>query len=135
MALAACSAETTAPGAGAGLPFGEGTTGGGSGTGTITSPVVGEWERFQAIVVDGDIVTTTIHWVFDADGSCARSITTFSANEGIPRTQLRSCTWRPGTAEITIRLGTDPENTFPLEFPGFDPDRMLLDGLEYRRIG
>ena len=39
-----------------------------------------------------------------------------------------------GPAEITLRLGTDAEATFPLEFGGFDPNRLILDGLEYQRV-
>lgn len=134
--LAACNAEPTAPEPDGGLPFGEGASGTGSGNGPENSSgtIVGEWERFEAVAFDGDFVTTTIHWLFDADGTCVRVITSISAVEGIPRTQIRECTWRIGPAEITLRLGTDPETTFSLEFGAFDPNRLILDGLEYQRV-
>jgi hypothetical protein len=134
---AACDSHPSAPDLGGPLPFGEGATGtdsDGNGPGTSSGTIVGEWERFEAVALDGDIVTTTIHWLFDADGTCVRVITSMSANEGIPRSQIRECTWRLGPAEITLRLGTDAEATFPLEFGGFDPDRLILDGLEYQRV-
>lgn len=131
----ACDSRSTDPDLDGPLPFGEGATGtGGNGPGSTSGTIVGEWERFEAVALDGDIVTTTIHWLFDADGTCVRVITSMSANEGIPRSQIRECTWRLGPAEITLRLGTDAEATFPLEFGGFDPDRLILDGLEYQRV-
>lgn len=134
---AACDSEPTSPGLEGTLPFGEGAAGngsGGNGPEGSSGTIVGEWERFEAVAFDGDIVTTTIHWLFDADGTCVRVITSMSANEGIPRTRIRECTWRLGPAEITLRLGTDAEATFPLEFGGFDPNRLILDGLEYQRV-
>ena len=137
LVLAACDAEPTAPRDDGALPFGEGasgTGGGGNGPETSSGTIVGEWERFEAVAFDGDIVTTTINWLFDADGTCVRVITTISAIEGIPRTQIRECTWRIGPAEITLRLGTDAEATFSLAFGGFDPNRLILDGLEYQRV-
>lgn len=135
--LAACTSDSTAPDLGGVLPFGEGASGGGSGgndPGNASGTIVGEWERFEVVAFDGDFVTTAIHWLFDADGTCVRVITSTSANEGIPRTEVRECTWRVGPAEITLAIGTDPESTFPLEFGGFDPDRIILDGLEYQRV-
>jgi len=135
--LAACASDATAPEGGV-LPFGEassGTTvGDGGAPGSSSGTIVGEWERLEIVAFDGDIVTTSIHWLFDADGSCVRVITTTSAVEGIPRTEIRECTWRIGPAEITLRLGTDAEATFPLAFGGFDPNRLVLDGLEYQRV-
>ncbi len=134
---AACDSQPTAPELEGTLPFGEGAAGNGSGGNGPEGPsgtIVGEWERFEAVAFDGDIVTTTIHWLFDADGTCVRVITSMSANEGIPRSRIRECTWRLGPAEITLRLGTDDEATFSLGFGGFDPDRLILDGLEYQRL-
>lgn len=134
---AACDSEPSAPDLEGTLPFGEGAAGtgsGGNGPASSSGTVVGEWERFEAVAVDGDIITTTIHWLFDADGTCVRVITSMSANEGIPRSQIRECTWRLGPAEITLQLGTDAEATFRLEFGGFDPNRLILDGLEYQRV-
>lgn len=133
----ACDSAPTSPDLEGTLPFGEGAAGngsGGNGPEGSSGTLVGEWERFEAVALDGDIVTTTIHWLFDADGTCVRVITTMSANEGIPRTGIRECTWRLGPAEITLRLGTDAEATYPLEFGGFDPNRLILDGLEYQRV-
>jgi hypothetical protein len=135
--LSACTSDATAPEDGV-LPFGEassGTNGGsGDGPGTSSGTIVGEWERLEVVAFDGDFITTSIHWLFDADGSCVRVITTTSAVEGIPRTEIRECTWRIGPAEITLRLGTDAEATFSLAFGGFDPNRLVLDGLEYQRV-
>lgn len=133
LVLAACSAEPTTPGEGTNLPFGPAQSGGNGAPGSLTT-LIGEWERFEIDPLEGDIVTTTVHWLFNANGSCIRAITTFSANEGFPRTQLSECTWNLGPATITLRFTGDEQATFALSFPGFDPDRMLLDGFEYHRV-
>ena len=106
----------------------------GGGTATDPETLVGEWQRFDVVEFDQDLVTTTIHWQFDADGFCRRTITTFSAVEGFPRTTAVDCQYTIGPLEITITFSTGDTGTFPLSFPGFDPDRMLLDGFEYRRV-
>jgi len=106
----------------------------GGGTSTNSETLVGEWQRFDAVEFEQDLVTTTVHWRFDPDGFCRRTITTFSAVEGFPRTTVRDCQYEIGPLEITITFSTGDTGTFPLSFPGFDPDRMLLDGFEYRRV-
>ena len=139
--MSGCTAEPTAPSDHGNIPFGEGTSGGaGAGNddgngGAPATPLVGEWERFEVALTPGDVITTTIHWRFGADASCTRVITTHSANEGFARTEVRHCTWSIGPASLTIRYSEGDEGTFDLAFPGFDANRLLLDGLEYQRIG
>lgn len=112
--------------------FGQGTSGGERGA---DAALVGSWERFDIAQFDIDIVTTTTRWQFAEDGSCRRLISTMSANEGFPRTTERDCTWLIGPREITIEFVDGGGGTFELSFPGFASDRMLLDGLEYGRVG
>ncbi len=107
---------------------------GGGGSADAGATLVGEWQRFDIAEFEEDIVTTTIHWRFEPDGFCRRSITTFSANEGFPRTTRTDCRYDVGPLEITITFSNGDTGTFALSFPGFDPDRMLLDGFEYRRV-
>lgn len=137
LALAACdSPEPTAPEIIATPDFPSGSTGGGgSGTSPDDVTLPGEWERFDVFQTDVDVVTTTTRWRFAADGTCRRTITSFSVVEGFPRTSVRDCTWTTGVLDVTITFaGADPA-TFDLAFAGFDPDRLVLDGFEYRRIG
>ncbi len=121
------------PGPGVVIDAPDGIIGGG-GTSDAGSTLVGEWQRFDVAEFETDLVTTTIHWRFDAGGFCRRTITTFSAAEGFPRIAQRDCAYDIGPLEITITFSTGDSGVFPLSFPGFDPDRMLLDGLEYRRV-
>jgi hypothetical protein len=133
--LAACSAETTSPttdGPPHGFP--SGTSGGGQVN--TSSAVVGTWRRFDVLSADSsaDIISQTTEWEFDSAGGCQRTITTFDAVEGFPRATSRDCTWETGVQEITLRWNDGEVNTFSLTFAAFDPDRMVLDGLEYQRI-
>ena len=132
----ACDAPApAAPDAGPGIVADapEGIIGGG-GTAEAGSAIVGEWQRFEIAEFEQDLITTTIRWRFEPGGFCRRTITTFSAVEGFPRTTQRDCGYDVGPLEITITFDTGDASVFPLSFPGFDPDRMLLDGLEYRRV-
>ena len=134
LAAAACDApQATAPEIIATPDFPAGSSGGGGSADNVTLP--GEWERFDVFQTDVDVVTTTTRWRFAADGSCRRTITTFSLIEGFPRSTARDCTWTTGSLEVTITFLGAEAATFDLSFAGFDPDRLILDGFEYRRVG
>jgi len=137
LATAACdSPEPTAPEIVATPDFPSGSTGGGgSGTSPDDVTLPGEWERFDVFQTDVDVVTTTTRWRFAADGTCRRTITTFSLVEGFPRSSARDCTWTTGVLDITITFLGAESATFDLAFAGFDPNRLILDGFEYRRVG
>ena len=138
LALAACDAPgPAAPRTDGSIEFPAGTAAddgsdGSDGGGSTT--LVGLWQRFEVVEFETDIVTTTIRWEFEGLGTCRRTIVTFSAVEGFPRTTARDCSWDIGPLEVTITFADGESGTFSLDFPGFDPDRMLLDGAEYRRV-
>lgn len=135
LGIAGCDAPSpTAPQQDGTIDFPSGISGGGNGQTTEVDALVGLWERFDAAVFETDVVTITTRWAFEGGGSCRRTITTFSAAEGFPRTTARDCTYDIGPLEITITFSDGEQGTFSLSFPGFDPDRMLLDGAEYRRV-
>ena len=135
LALPACDApELAAPQNDGSIEFPSGIAGGGNGESADVETLVGLWERFDAAVFETDVVTITTRWAFEGRGTCRRTIITFSAAEGFPRTTARDCTWDIGPLEITITFADGERSTFSLSFPGFDPDRMLLDGAEYRRV-
>lgn len=131
----ACSApEATAPETGgAGADFPAGTSGDGS-TVSDAETIVGGWERLEVIQFETDVVSTVTRWRFRGDGTCGLDITTLSLAEGIPRTSVRTCVYAVGPLQATITFSGSESATFDLSFPGFDPDRMLLDGFEYRRV-
>jgi hypothetical protein len=137
MLLAACTDPVaTAPSGSRPAPigFGPGVSGGSSVN--AAEALIGSWQRFDVFTADssGDIVTQTTTWLFDPSGTCQRTITTFSAVEGIPRGTTRDCTWTLGLQSITLAFSDGSSNTFTLTFAAFDPDRLVLDGLEYRRL-
>lgn len=134
--LGACSAETMTPTTdGPPIDFPTGVSGGGQVN--TASAVVGNWRRFDVLSADdsADVISQTTEWAFDSAGACQRTITTFDAVEGFPRSTRRDCTWETGVQEITLHWSDGEVNTFSLTFAAFDPDRMVLDGLEYQRIG
>lgn len=132
-ALACSAPDATAPGRDTGSnPFGPGISGG-NGT-TAESALLGEWERFDVFDAGDDIVTQTTQWRFAADGLCRRTLSTFSAAEGIVRTETRDCTYAVANGAILLTLSGSATQSFSLSFAGFDPNRLVLDGLEYHRL-
>lgn len=135
MLLGGCTAEPAAPTTdGPPIDFPSGVSGGGQVN--TSSAVVGSWRRFDVLSSDdsADIISQTTEWEFDSQGGCQRTITTFDAAEGFPRATSRDCTWETGVQDITLHWSDAEVNTFSLTFAAFDPDRMVLDGLEYQRI-
>ena len=132
--LAACAApDATGPALQPGADlFPPGSSGGSATSGDAA--LLGRWERFDVLDAGDDIVSQTTAWEFLEDGRCRRTLETFSANEGVAREEVRDCTWSTGVASITITLSGGAPATFDLSFAGFDPDRLVLDGLEYRRV-
>lgn len=135
--VAACSApEATSPVSDAPpIGFPGGAQGGGGGGQTVAT-LAGHWQRFDVLTDDSssDVVTQTTEWVFDSAGFCQRSITTESAVEGFPRQNRRGCSYAISAQTITITWDDGTVNEFSLSFAGFDPDRLVLDGLGYDRV-
>jgi len=118
-------------------PFGlGGDTDRPSGRSSSPSPVVGTWNVVLVISVDSDLQQWTTTWRFGSDRTCDFTRVTLSLVEGISRTVERSCTYvdRGGTLEVSYTDGTAP-STLPYEIPAFSTDRLILEGVEYERIG
>ena len=121
-------------------PSGLGTdrpgSGFGSGTGSSgsASAVVGTWRAMVVVQVPGDLQTWTTTWRFDAAGTCRETRVTESLAEGFPRTTDLACTWTSTDTAITVTFA-DGGGTLVMQFSfaGLSPDRLLLDGFEYRR--
>jgi hypothetical protein len=98
---------------------------------------VGQWETILLVDVPGDSQTWTTTWLFQADQTCRFTRSILSIVEGLPRVTLRPCTWRTANATVLVSY-TEPAGTssvLPYDFVAFDPDRLLLEGIEYRRVG
>jgi hypothetical protein len=135
LALTGCSDALPTTPTPATRPIGQtGLSGGGGGAdpGTSTS-LVGEWEVLLAFSLPDDIITTRTNWRFDDDGGCSRTVTTLSAAEGIPLTNVRECTFTIGPAELVVSYAGGEVARFDLSLLAL-PDTILLDGLAYQRV-
>ena len=74
-------------------------------------------------------------WHFAGDGTCDRTTTTLLVSEGIPRTTTIDCTFAPAVGGITVTFTDSAPATFSVSFAAFSPDRLVLDGIEYTRVG
>lgn len=124
-------------GDGGGLGSGGGGAGGG-GTGgnpSIPSTLVGRWENTLILEFVGDIQTVTTTWAFESTGRCAKNVRSFSVVEGFPRTTLRLCAFQVAGDRISITFDdTGGTVAFRFSFPGFSPDRLMLDDIEFQRV-
>lgn len=87
------------------------------------------------IPIGGDLQTTTILWEFAADLTCRRTVTTLLVSEGIPRTNVQDCQYVPDINSVTVTFPGSLPATFTVSFAAFDADRLVLDGMEYQRVG
>ncbi len=108
----------------------------GQGGGATNSPaVVGEWEVILLVSVEGDLQNWTTNWLFRSGQTCRFQQTIESLVEGFPRVELRPCTWATGNGLLTVTF-TDNGEVLPMkfEFAALDPNRLVLDNLEYHRV-
>ncbi len=128
LTLAGCGGDTLAPRPDRPGGNQRGTTGG-------ATPIVGEWRNVVIVQVPGDVQTWTTTWRFDNAGTCRQTVVTESLAEGFPRTTDRACTYTTSGSDITIAYAGGGELTFEFSFAAFSPDRLVLDGFEYQRVG
>jgi len=119
----------------AGLLSGPG--GGTRGGQTTPNPLIGEWETTLVVQVASTIQLWTTRWTFEADGTCRfRRTVTDPLLGGVILTRLRDCRWSAANAVLTVTFGDTGERLdAPYSFPGGRRDRLLLEGIEYRRQG
>lgn len=111
---------------------GGGTSSGGGGSALL----VGQWRNTLILQLVGDIQTATTTWSFDAAGGCSKTVVTLSAVEGFPRTRVRPCSYTVRGADVAVRFAGDTGDTsFPFSFEGFSPNRLILGGFTFDRIG
>ena len=116
-------------------PFGPNTTPGTAGTNVSRSAVVGEWEVTLIVNEGGDLQFWTTNWIFGANHVCRWKQTIESTLEGVTRERTRTCVWSESNFTLIVTYDdTGASDTMDLEFPTFDVDRMILQGVEYLRI-
>jgi hypothetical protein len=116
----------------------DGGTSGGGGVGDSTNAqlVVGIWELTIVTFLMDDVLTERTVWEFGPDLNCQQTIYSTLGSEGFERVTRNYCTYLVVNFDVVIRFDdTLEEVTFPFDIAAFDPDRLILDGLEYTRIG
>jgi hypothetical protein len=114
-----------------------GTSGGGGGDDSTNAQlVVGIWEVTIVTPLMDDILTERTVWEFGADLNCQQTIYSTLGSEGFTRVTRNYCTYLVVNFDIVVLFDdTLQVVTFPFDFAAFDPDRLILDGFEYTRIG
>ena len=98
--------------------------------------VMGTWQVVLLISAETDLQTWTTTWQFAADGTCRFSRVIRSALEGQDRITVRPCSWRTANATIIVTYTDDATTALlPYRLAAFDPDRLVLEGVEYARVG
>jgi hypothetical protein len=107
-----------------------------SGGGNSSIAVLGTWETTIIVTVEDDLQNWTTRWEFEAPGqACRFTQTTESLVEGFPRIETRPCTWATANGILTVTFSDNGE-VLPMRF-GFaslDPNRLVLDDIEYHRV-
>ncbi len=104
------------------------------GGGSLNPTLFGEWEAVILIEAPPDIQTWTTRWRFDGDRTCRFRQVVVSALEGTTREKTRDCTWRDVNATIAlVWQDSGVGEVLPYSFPSLNPNRLLLQGIEYRR--
>ena len=107
-----------------------------AGGGNNSVAIVGTWETTIIVSVEGDLQNWTTRWEFEAVAlSCRFTQTTESLVEGFPRIETRPCTWTTANGILTVTF-TDNGEVLPMQydFAGLDPNRLVLDDIEYHRV-
>ena len=139
LVLGACEGAVRDPvglgsGDGGGIVVGGG--GGGGGGGGASGPLVGSWETTFVIQTSTDIQRHTVTWTFSSNGSCGRVIQIYSVQADRTLTTSTDCTFRSGGGQVAVTYaGRSSAVTFSWTLENFSPDRLILDGVTYDRIG
>lgn len=141
MAAAACSLligacggdEKASPTGLAGDPVTPPGQGGGGGEGG--GPLVGQWLNTLILELSGDFQRIETTWVFASDGTCSRTVETFSVLEDRLRFSRRTCTYQANTRRLAVLYSDAQENVhFDFSFPEFSRDLLVIDQFRFRRI-
>ena len=116
-------------------PFGPTTIPGTGGTNISRNALVGEWEVVLIVNEGGDFQVWTTNWIFAPDHTCRWRQSIESTLEGVTRERFRTCIWTTSNNTVIVTYDdTGASATMDLEFPTFDGDRIILQGVEYQRI-
>lgn len=98
--------------------------------GGSAASIVGAWTRTLIIERPDDIITSETTWIFAADGTCERRVTTTTFSAGFSETQIEPCTYVLERSLLTIQfLSGGLPVTFTAVVSG---GSLFLDGVEFQ---
>jgi hypothetical protein len=134
LTLAGCEGAVRDP-VGLGTGGDDGGTIGGGGNGG-SSVLLGRWETTFIFRTSNDVQTHTVTWSFTTGGSCRRVVEIYSVLEDRTLVTGTDCTFSSGGGQVAVTYeGRSSAVNFSYTLENFSPDRLILDGVIYDRIG
>lgn len=110
--------------------------GGGNGGGQQNSPLIGTWQAIFLFRLDNDVQRQTTTWEFHSDGTCRRTVDTFSVLADQTFRTVSDCSFRSGAFDVSVTYaGNSAAVTFQWSLQDFSSNKLILDGVVYDRIG
>jgi hypothetical protein len=132
LVLAGCEGAVRDP-VGLGNGGDGGTIGGGGNGGNV---LLGSWETTFIFRTSSDVQTHTVTWSFTSGGSCRRVVEIYSVLEDRTLVTGTDCTFNSGGGQVAVTYeGRSSAVNFSYTLENFSPDRLILDGVIYDRIG
>ena len=107
--------------------------GGGGASGLTNTALAGTWENIQVFEFDNDITRLTTRWTFTVAGVCSRTTVTESLIEGIPRTEVRACSYSIGGSNLLVEYVDTGQTSVMAAFLQ-SPTVLLLDQIVYDKV-
>lgn len=99
------------------------------------SRLIGVW-RSGAVVDSTGFQTQTTTWQFNADRTCSLLTTSGFSAAGTPTTTQRGCTYADrGTTVAVTFTDNGAVVTIAYQFPDPDFTRLVLNGVEFQKVG
>ncbi len=108
---------------------------GSSGRSSRPSPLIGTWQVVLLVETGSDVQRWQTRWSFSADGRCQFERTTQSLAEGISRTVKRECVYIDRGQEAAVTFSDRTTATLPYSVPLNSTRLLIIEGLQYERIG
>jgi hypothetical protein len=99
------------------------------------SPLIGTWQVILLVDAETDIQEWRTRWTFRSDGSCRFQRTTMSLVEGISRTVTRDGSYLDRGTEAAVTFDDGTTATLPYSVPLNSTRVLIIEGLQYERIG
>ena len=98
--------------------------------------LVGSWQNIFLMRLENDAQKITTTWQFRSDRTCRRTVDTFSVLLDGSIVTVTDCTWAADGFSVTvIYAGNASGVTFSVALSNFSPNRLILNGILFDRVG